>query len=228
MLIIGITYAVYLWSCNVPGNRDITPVLREVTISAAVNTISTMWRYLRSSIQICDRSKKSGDDDPKVLCPDHYPCVCCLPLLKCALKIEWTFITLGIVTTGFLAKWTTEENQNFPVNIYRSDFRVLNISGTIIPPNGSYVYLEQISAQELNSSDDVFCLSEFEYRKEDYRIYYNFVQLLVISEDGYFCTTVKGLHYPPNLCSQFYNQSVLYYGYTNDTGEISFEPRVSL
>ena len=135
-----------------------------------------------------------------------------------------TFITLFIWSSFLELK-----NPNFDdsLSIYRfshnnTDVRLFNISGNIIPPNGTFVHLEKIPKRELNFDADIFCLSEFEYRSDESQIFFNAVQLAVVSNDGHFCVSRTGPDFL-NYCSVFYTfkNFVLYYAYVDPiTGEV--------
>ena len=112
-------------------------------------------------------------------------------------------------------------------NFNTPDVRLFNISGSIIPPNGSanssnesFVNLEQIPSRELEFDQDIFCLSEFEYQSEEFRIFVNVIQLYVVSEEGEFCARANGTGPDCNVFYTFQN-FVLYYGSSNPTtGEV--------
>ena len=100
----------------------------------------------------------------------------------------------------------------YRISFNTPDVRLFNISGSIIPPNGSanssnrsFVNLEQIPSRELDFDQDIFCLSEFEYRSEEFRIFVNVIQLYVVSEEGEFCARSNGTG---RDCSVFYTSKI--------------------
>ncbi len=68
------------------------------------------------------------------------------------------------------------------------------------------------------NNNDVFCFSGFEYRPEDFQIYYNAIELVVVSTEGEFCDTLEtGSN--STFCAAFYAQN--YYASIDPvTGEI--------
>jgi hypothetical protein len=194
----------FKYTCKVPYDMNIIPLLEGVILSFVGSFVLTTGKIIRYCLIFRTYCKRKGKkDEDKEMLLSWYG-------LFLTLRAVFLFCYIvGIISYATAIVREKASNVNDQLDIYRSEFRLVNISGNIYPPNGSFVNLEH---QELNSTEDVFCLSEFEYRSEDYQIYYNFVQLLVVAEDGRFCTTVGGLHNPSNVCSEFYNQSVLYYG----------------
>ena len=126
-------------------------------------------------------------------------------------------------STGLLV---AKSNYDDSLAIYRfspdrpdHDTRLLNISGTIIPPNGTFVVLETISYTDQIDLDpalleNIFCLSEFEYRSQESDIFFNVVQVVPVSTiselDGKFCEIRSSLS-NSSFCNAYYYASSLYY-----------------
>lgn len=182
-------------TCKVPDARDVTPTLLDIGISSAAATLAATWRVLRSLIRLYKsigarivlKNKNSCFRRciPKKLSEVIYPpntrVQCCIFPFFIGLIFQLLAIAAGSWVSFSI--WTSYVQLKIPnvddsLAIYHftlaeTDVRVLELSGTIIPPNGSYVSLEQISDRELQAfematEEDVFCLSEFEYRSEDF------------------------------------------------------------
>ena len=112
----------------------------------------------------------------------------------------------------------------YRISAYNDDYRLFNVSD-MIPINGTtndtFIYLENIPSEEFEGTGfkpDIYCLSEFEYRSEEFQIYFNTMMVSVISVDGQFCTTSSGPHDDmANFCFVFYTlqSSVLCYASIN-------------
>lgn len=207
MLTLAVLYGMSQSTCKVSDARDVTPTLLDIGISSAAAT----WRVLHSLIRLyksvgvrivlknnnsCFRKcipKKISE----VIYPPNTRVQCCIFPFFIGLILQLLAIAAGSWVSYSI--WTSYVQLQIPnfddcLAIYHftlaeTDVRVLEISGTIIPPNGSYVSLEQISDKELQAFEmtteaDVFCLSEFEYRSEDFGIYFNVAQLFVVPNAG--------------------------------------------
>ena len=66
---------------------------------------------------------------------------------------------------------------------------------------------------------NVFCLSEFEYRSEESQIFFNTIELVVVSKTGQFCVPYTGRNPDLNLCvyPYLYKNTALYYGSVDPT-----------
>lgn len=237
MLLLAFLYTFSQTTCKTPDPRDTTPALLDIGISASAAVAASLWRLLRtlyrSYITRATRltpnktccGKNCLPQRSKVLYPPdtcagycYAPCCGCLPL-KALVIIAFGVLT-GVVWYDYV-KLTNERNFDDSLGIYRfsvnseKDPLLFTISGNIIPPNGTFVNLEKIPAIELEGNYDVFCLSEFEYRPEDFQIYFNALELVVVSQNGQFCATIEtdldGSD--PNFCTAFYTLEnfVLYY-----------------
>ena len=232
MLTLSVLFAFSQQYCKTPEAKDVTSTLFDVGISALAASIAGLWRTLRSLIRIyhsvgvrikskncCLRiclPKKSGD----VVYPPNSRVQWCIFPFFVGLMMQLVAIIVASGTAWFIwnsyVQLKTLTNFDDTLGIYRSESgrRLFDISGTIIPPNGSFFDLEMIPRSELEARDaDVFCLSEFEYRSEDHQIYFNVVQLFVVSNDGRFCRTSAALDNTPNNCTSFY--SSIYYASAN-------------
>lgn len=239
MLTIAVLYAFSQSTCKVPDTRDVTPVLRDIGISALAATLAATWRLARSFVRLYTSigtriegkkgcitkclPKKGEAVYPPGSCTQY-----CIFAFYFGLLMQIPAVLLGgVITASIWANFLLLQTPNFDdsLAIYRfslnpPDVRLFDISGTIIPSNGSFVNLEQIPSRELELDQDIVCLSEFEYRSEEFRIFVNVIQLYVVSEDGQFCTSAEGTG--PD-CTAFYTfrNFILYYGSVDpNSGEV--------
>ena len=249
MLTIAVLYAFSQSTCKVPDSWDVTPVLRDIGISALAATLAAIWRLSRSFFRLYasvgTRIKEKIGSRSFLKClpkkgeavyPASSRAQCCIFGFYFGLLMQIPAVFLGgVITLAIWVNFLALKTPNFDdsLAIYRISFntpdvRLFNISGSIIPPNGSanssnesFVNLEQIPRRELDFDQDIFCLSEFEYRSEEFRIFVNVIQLYVVSEEGEFCARANGTGPDCNVFYTFQN-FVLYYGSSNPTtGEVS-------
>jgi hypothetical protein len=219
MLTIAVLYAFSQTTCRVPDNRDVTPFLRDIGISATAATLTSIWKLLRSFYRVyvsigvrikerdscknCTRIQekcfpKKGD----ALYPPGTRTQYCIFPFFVGLVFQLSAIMMAVgVTAGVWISYGIVQltpNSDNSLGIYRLSIndlkyvRLLNISDILLS-NGTLVYLEQVPADELRFDEDIFCLSEFDYRSDDSQIFYNTVQLEVVSSDGHFCVTSNGV-----------------------------------
>ncbi len=193
--------------------------------------------------------KKSSLPEPKTIKPPGKylkkilpkPSESAYPPGTCAHKCLRFFyiggaLQLGMVLSGLFAImliWLSYSNLSrgksfddslgiYRFSLTRPDTLLFNISGTIIPPNGSFVNLEQIPYDEQYLPLDIYCLSEFEYREKDFDIFFNAIEVIIVSSDGKFCE-INGEQNSGNKCYNFYTfeNFVLYYASRNpSTGDV--------
>ena len=248
MLTIAVLYAFSQTTCRVPDNRDVTPFLRDIGISATAATLASFWKLIRSfyrvyisvGVRIKERDKctncthvqkcfpKKGD---ALYPPGTRTQYCIFPFfVGLAFQLSAIAMAVGVtagvwISYGILLQTPNSDNS---LGVYRLStydlqyVRLLDISD-ILSSNGSFVLLEQIPNREL-LFEDIYCLSEFDYRSEDSQIFFNAVQLEVISSDGHFCVSTAGL----NSCGLYY-KFLSYASVEPITGEVElFELRCSV
>ncbi len=234
MLTLAILYAFSQFTCKSPDKKDATAPLLDVGISVIASLVAASWRLLRSFTRLyssiavrTDPKKKSIKRClPKKSEAAYPPGSCsqfCLWPFYFGLLLEISAVmALGIITGVIWHNYAQLKNAgNFDdsLGIYRYSVNLppenhtllFNISGTIIPPNGTFLNLEKAPESELDFDDDVFCLSEFEYRPDDFQIYFNAIELIVVSPEGKFCASVPATGV--STCSFLYTFAdfVLYY-----------------
>ena len=101
---------------------------------------------------------------------------------------------------------------------------MLNISEIITPPLNAtaFIHFEEIPTSEYVYN--LFCLSEFEYRSEESQIFFNTIELVVVSNSGQFCVTNTGRDFNVNHCVLPYllRNAVLHYASADPTtGEVT-------
>lgn len=242
MVTIAVLYALSQTKCKTPEYRDISPIYRDVIISIVASMISGIWSIVRSSVHLyssfnvwlqlkVDKKYKRRKCLPKkgdVVCPPGTWTQKCVFGLVLSLSVQITGVISALVMISTLASFYARFDPNIDnsLGIYRikgniqtyDDVRLLNLSDTIFRPNSSsanetFLHLEQIPRGNPNGRD-VFCLSEFEYRREASQIFFNTIEIIVVSDDGSFCTThpqAGSTNY--SRCSRFYRVENLYYGF---------------
>ena len=251
MLTIAVLYAFSQSSCKTPEVRDVTPVLRNIGISAIAACLAALWRTVRSFIRLYSSVGVRMKSDKKcikkclpkkrdvVYPPDTRAQFCVFGFyFGLLMQISALFMAFIITCAIWLNFRTLSLQSNFDdsLGIYRfsvdhPDVRLFNLSGSIIEPNGTFtdnntfVNFEQIPERELDTvAFDVFCLSEFEYRRERSQIFFNSIEIVVVSNDGRFCDIVSGTaESDTNYCDLFYTfrNFVLYYASVSaTTGQI--------
>ena len=83
---------------------------------------------------------------------------------------------------------------------------LFNISSVVDSNDNSFVRFEVLPRQDY----DIFCLSEFEYRSTESQIFFNVMQIVIVSDDGHFCVDSTSPDPFVNLC-----YSIPYYASTN-------------
>ena len=241
MLTLAILYAFTQTTCKTPEPRDASPVYLDVGISASAALAATTWRLIRSFtrlfISVCVRMKhgKWGKRCLPHRKDSAYPpdtCAqCCIIPFYIGLVFQMTvsFLIAGVTAGIWINYAVVRQGKNFDdsLGIYRfsinpPDVLLFNISGTIIPPTGPYINFEKIPDRLLPFDQEVYCLSEFEYREDEAQIFFNAVEVQAVSEDGKFCTTDGRLH-EDNFCWPYYTlmNFILYYASINpNTGAL--------
>ncbi|XP_064402887.1 uncharacterized protein LOC135348564 [Halichondria panicea] len=204
MLVLGILFVYMQLSCKSPIPIDVNALFLDISISVTVTFAAIFWRLMRSVFRVYARqvSLKDYDQFWKKNKPKRdevvYPHATCagkfLKLFYLCMSFE-AIATLGApIAVGFI--WfeyvRSENGTNFDgsLAIYRSDHPLINISGTVIPPNGTFINLENINDMKLHNSRDIYCLRGFEYHPETFQIYFNAVDLFAVSNNADFCDAV--------------------------------------
>ena len=247
MLTFAVLYAFSQTSCKTPEVRDVTPVLRDIGISAIAACLAALWRTVRSFIRLYSSVGVRMKSDKKcikkclpkkgdvVYPPDTRAQFCVFGFyFGLLMQLPALFMAFTITFVIWLVFLTLSLQSNFDdsLGIYRfsvdhPDVRLFNLSGSIIEPNGTFtdnntfLNFEQIPERELDTDAfDVFCLSEFEYRRERSQIFFNSIEVVVVSNDGRFCDIVSGTAKSDmNYCDLFYTfrNFVLYYASVSAT-----------
>ena len=228
MLTLSVLFAIVTTTCKTPDGSDASPVLLDVGISATAAVAASCWRLLRSIARL--GSSVGVRTDLKSRClptpseaaypPNTCAQYCVLPFC-CGLVMQFVAISAGIAIA--LAIWLfygferAGSDSNPFLTVYRSsasgtNTALFNITA-IIPPNGTFTYLERIPGT-LFSRPDTYCLSEFEYRSQDFLIFYNTIEVIPVTDDGEFCATRSGLS-SSNGCYMYYSQENLFFGYVD-------------
>ncbi len=143
------------------------------------------------------------------------------------MQLAATSGALGVLFTIWL-KYAIATSKTYDeyesLGIYRfsigPDLLLFNISDIITPSNGSFVNLEQIPNID---PWDIYCLSEFEYREENFEIFFNVIEVIVVSPEGKFCDT-RVVNSTNSFCYSYYTQGnfILYYASQNPiTGDVN-------
>ena len=86
------------------------------------------------------------------------------------------------------------------------DLQLLKMSDIINPENGSVVHLEMIPHTEQPQDkppQDIYCLSKFEYRSQEFEIVFNAIEVVPVSTNGKFCD-VRSDSSLNNSCHSYY------------------------
>ena len=256
MLTLAVLYAFTQTSCKLPENRDVSGDLFNVGLSALASTAAVAFRLTRSMLRLCAsiglriKSKKEvgkmnkyGKFFSKIL-PEKgdamYPpdtCAqCCIIPFYITLIFDFVLVFMGclvnlIIWINYLQLKRTP-NFDDSLAIFRYQYtgesvHILNISNNIIPPsnNVSFIGFETVVDPD---GEVTHCLSEFEYREEEFKIFFNSIELQAISDQGEFCAIktgndVRNFSYY-SRCTLYYilGGFVLFYGTTNRfTGKIT-------
>ena len=254
MLTLAVLYAFSQSTCKLPEVRDVSGDLFNVGLSALASTAAVAFRLTRSMLRLCAsiglriKSKKEvgktgkyGKFFSKIL-PEKgdamYPpdtCAqCCIIPFYIVLIFDFVLVFMGCLIS--LIIWvnyfTLKRTPNFDdsLAIFRfqhtgDSVHLLNISNNIIPAsNNSFVSFETV----VDGASVTHCLSKFQYREEDFDIFFNSIEVRAISDKGEFCATKNGSDVNDfstySECTLYYTHGgfVLFYGSTNHfTGEIT-------
>ena len=234
MMTLAVLYAFSQTTCKTPEFKDVTPFLLDIGISVSVATVASIWRLLRSFARFFSSIIARTDLEKrikKLKClpkkgetvypPDTRLQLCLIPFLFGLFMQFFAIVAAVSVTIRIWVSYSQLGNFDDSLGIYRLSIDpqastvLFKISGNIIPPNGTFVNLEKIPRNDLEIiGQDIFCLSEFEYRSDEFQIFFNAIELIVVSDDGTFCKTHVGPELT-NFCVPFY--SYLYYASINPT-----------
>ena len=234
MMTLAVLYAFSQSTCKVPESRDVTGVLRDIGISSVAATAAVAYRLLRSTIRLCMTvgvRAKSKDTSRSGKCAKScYRCLpkpgdaiyppdtrtqCCIFPFTMSLIFDYFAIVAGAaISVSIWYNYVQLRTPNFDDSLaifrFPENVHLINISNNIIPPqdNGSYLSIESIS----DSGTVIHCLSEFRYSERDSEIYFNTIELEVVSPTGKFCankTTERN-----SYCTAWYTfmNVALFYG----------------
>ena len=249
MLVLAILYVFSQTSCKLPEARDVSGDLFNVGLSALASTAAIAFRLTRSILRLCAsiglriKSKKQVRKMGKycrflskilpekgdAMYPPNTCAQCCIIPFYLVLIFDFILVPMGcllslIIWIGYFSLKTTP-NFDDSLAIFRIQYtgesvHLLNISNNIIPAShGTYVSFETI--QEVENSEITHCLSEFQYRKEDFTIYFNSIEVEAISAQGEFCAIKTGSNVDDfdtySRCTIYYTfrEFVLFYGSRN-------------
>ena len=257
MLTLAVLYAFSQSTCKLPEVRDVSGDMFNVGLSALASTAAVSFRLARSMLRLCASIGiriKSKKDFRKIkgkcgkflskLLPEKgdamYPpdtCAqCCIIPFYIVLIFDFVLVFMGCLISLiiWINYFSLKRTPNFDdsLAIFRFQYtgnsvHLLNISNNIIPAsNGSFVSFETI--QEVENNEVTHCLSEFQYREEDFTIYFNSIEVEAISDQGEFCAIKTGSDVDDistySRCTLYYTfrEFVLFYGSTDRfTGEIT-------
>ena len=249
MLMLAVLYAFSQTSCKLPEAKDVTGDLFNVGLSALASTAAIAFRLTRSMLRLCAsvglriKSKKQVRKMGKwcrflskilpekgdAMYPPDTCAQCCIIPFYLVLIFDFILVFMGCVLS--LIIWVLyfglKRTPNFDdsLAIFRfqhtgESVHLLNISNNIIPAsNGTFVSFETIQDDEDN--EVTHCLSEFQYRKEDFNIFFNAIEVRAISDRGEFCAIRNGSDVDDfdtySRCTLYYTlrEFVLFYGSTN-------------
>jgi hypothetical protein len=256
MLTLAVLYAFSQSTCKLPEVRDVSGDMFNVGLSALASTAAVAFRLARSMLRLCAsirlRMKSKKDFKKKGKCgkflskllPEKgdamYPpdtCAqCCIIPFYLVLIFDFVLVFMGCLISLiiWINYFNLKRTPNFDdsLAIFRfqhtgESVHLLNISNNIIPAsNGSFVSFETI--REVENNEITHCLSEFQYREEDFTIFFNSIEVEAISDQGEFCAVKTGSDVDNSStysrCTLYYTfrEFVLFYGSTNRiTGEIT-------
>ncbi len=176
-------------------------------------------RFMRSIVRMCIRRVREKKDSqnkkaaifPAKTCAGKY----CQWLFKLGFALE-TYVIFSTLF-AFILLWMdygivkrVGNSFNDSLTIYRSGNSLFDISGNVIPPNVTFLHIENINITDIDNSRDIYCLREFEYHPESFQIYFDTVDLFAVSNNRDFCaavdTSVEGKNFS---CADLF----LYYEY---------------
>ena len=247
MLTLAVLYAFSQSTCKTPEPRDVTGSLLDVGISAIASLAAVSWRLLRSfarlytSVGVRIKTKRKcakrclPNKREAAYPPDTCAQCCIFPFYFGLLMQIFAVVAAASISISIWYNYAElKQNSNFDdrLGIYRfsvyitpaSHPRLFNLTGTLFSSNGTsldgtFLTLEKIPYTEL-VFNDIYCLSEFEYRSENSQIYFNTVELQVVSADGEFCATVSGDASQCHLFYTFMNFALYYASVDPVTGEL--------
>ena len=245
MLTMAILYALSQATCKVPEERDVSDVLLSVGISAMAAIAAASYRLFRSIFRLCVtvgvriRSKgcgqgkdsgkwsrriskwlpKSGD----AAYPPGKRAQCCIVPFYASVIFHFVAINLAAVATlvvwiYYIVSRTAVFDDSLAIYRFPDNVHLINISNNIIPQRENETLL---TIESIPFGDDgefiVHCFSEFQYSEEDSEIYFNTIELEVVSLKGQFCankTDERG-----SFCRPFYTYKniALFYGFLDPT-----------
>ncbi len=220
MLVIGVLFVYTQFNCKSPQLKNVSADFLEVGISLTVAYAAIIWRFMRSIIRMCIRNSVEKEDVemkektviyPDKTCASNY----CRRLFKLGVLLEG----LAVVSTPFVVAYVWVDYTqvlgrntfNDSLAIYRYGHPLFDISGNVIPPNGTFLHIENITELS-NSQRDIYCLRWFEYHPEAFQIYFNSVDLFAVSNNADFCAAVDTSMEERNF--RCFN-TLLYYAYRN-------------
>ena len=235
LLTLAVLYVLTLATCKVPEERDVTDMLSDVGTSALVAVTAASFRLIRSIFRLCIsigvrmKSKGCGQSNKSRKCTKRIakclpkPGDAAYPPGKCAqcciipffLAIMLNVMAINGAAAASLSIWfyyieLRTSNVDDSLGIYRTldDVYVINISSIISSNiNETLVSIETIDEYQIH------CFSEFQYSEEDSEIYFNTIELMVVSPTGQFCASRSDEH--GSLCEPYYTYDnlALYYGF---------------
>ena len=252
LLVLAFLYATSQTTCKTPEKKDVSGDLLAVARSAFVTAASASFKWIRVMVQLCaslalrmkskkefEKKGKCGKVFSKVLSekgdaiypPDTCAQYCFIPFFF-ILLFEFALVILAFVLSAIMSSMHLQVSsfQNFESSLAifrnqstRDSVHLLNISNNIIPAsNGSFLSFETI--QDVHNNETIHCLTEFEYRQEEFDIFFNSIEVEAISDEGEFCAVKIGSDAENNKtysrCTPYYTMGgyVLFYGYTSDSG----------
>ena len=233
---LALLFGVVQYTCLTPDvsdRKEVSDLLRDIGISLLAAMLSGTYRFIRSIFRLwasfavrvkkccCQRlvpKKRNAPYPPDtpaqfLLCPYYLGISFQLIIVNYLVLgpiIIWVYYILSIVHPPDISN---------SVGIYRlnldsTETRLFNITGNIIPVNGSFVNVEVVDTG-LAEIREIYCLSEFEYRPSEFQIFFNAVQLVVISFEGKFCVNYSGNgNETLNKCEFYYTgDDTLFYAF---------------
>ena len=257
MLTISVLYAFSQTTCKLPEVRDVSGDMFNVGLSAVASVLAVSFRLARSVLRTCisvglrikskKETRKMGrlgkccsmflPEKGDALYPQGTCAQCCIVPFFCSIILNCVLVFLGFIIT--LVIWfnylSLKRTPNFDdsLAIYRLTYnginvKLLNISNNIIPArtNGSFIGFETV--YDIEDNQVTHCLSEFQYREEDFDIFFNTVEVLAVSDTGEFCVTRSGTDlknfatYSSCTIHYTWRKRILFYGFTDRlTGKIT-------
>ena len=199
LLVLSVFFTYVQVGCKSPQPKDVTLLLLNVCISVTVAYAATLCRFIRTIVRMIKFIRKDDITD----------CTCCVNFYKCFVIIGIILEALALFLSpiGISYVWvdyTYVKSGNLfndPLKIYHSGHPLFEISGNVIPPNGTFLHIENIHMTEISQNGtflynidkgrDIYCLRTFEYHPEAFQIYFNAVNLFAVSNNADFCAAVN-------------------------------------